>query len=40
MVSGGYSLVAVGGLLIAAAALVEEHRLCGSGVSVVAVPGL
>ena len=39
-VSGGYSLVAVCGLLIAAASLVAEHRLQGIEASVVVVPGL
>ena len=38
--SGGYSLVAVCGLLIAVASLIAEHGLWGSRASVVAVPRL
>ena len=37
--SRGYSLVAVPGLLIAVASLVEEHRLLGAQASVVMVQG-
>ena len=39
-VSGGYSPVVVGGLLIAVASLVAEHRLQGMWAAVVAVPEL
>ena len=40
MVSGRYSLVAVRGLLIVVASLVEEYGLCGMWASVVAACGL
>ena len=36
----GHSLVAIHGLLIAAASFVAEHRLQGPGASVVMAPGL
>ena len=39
-VSGGYSPVVVGGLLIALASHVAEHRLQGMWAAVVAVPEL
>ena len=39
-VRGGYSPVVVGGLLIAVASLVAEHRLQGMWAAVVAVPEL
>ena len=38
--SGGYSLVAAGGLLIATASLVKEHRLSGARVAVAVARGL
>ena len=38
--SGGYSLVAVRGLLTVEASLVVEHRLWGTGTSVVVARGL
>ena len=38
--SRGYSLVAVRGLLIAAASLVAEHRLWGTRASAAEAPGL
>ena len=38
--SGGYSVVAMHGLLIAVASLVVEHRLQGAWASVVVVPRL
>ena len=38
--SGGYSLVAACGLLITVAFLIEEHRLWGAWVLVVAAHGL
>lgn len=37
--SGGYSLVAMGGLLIATASLVKEHRLSGARVAVAVALG-
>ena len=40
VVSGRYSLVAVRGLLIVVASLVEEYGLCGMWASVVAACGL
>ena len=40
MESGGYSLVAAGGLLIATASLVKEHRLSGARVAVAVARGL
>lgn len=40
VVSGDYSLVAVCGLLVAAASLVVECRLSGARASVAAAPGL
>ena len=39
-VNGGYSLVAVPGLLITLASLVEEHGLQGAQASAVVAPGL
>ena len=38
--SGGYSLAAVRGLLIATASLVAEHRLCGTRASITEAPEL
>ena len=40
VVSGGYSLIALGQLLTAVASPVAEHRLSGSRASVVAACGL